>query len=140
MPASRRKANNVTPQRAQTNGNSEEVDPEKDGPAGHSGKPHTPSHRIIGMPDNGDLKGLTDKSLRKREEQVPVGRSLLNIVRSSCVSSFLCFNQIWKGTDVVVDLAMNMFIVFLPISWVFFFYAKEHAHLVFACKFPPLGF
>lgn len=71
-------------------------------------------HHIPGMPDSVGLKRFADRFLRRGKRQIGVLESLYNIA----TSSFL-----------------NLFIIFLPISWVLYFHEEDHFHLIFAFSF-----
>ncbi|KAJ3574528.1 hypothetical protein NP233_g1710 [Leucocoprinus birnbaumii] len=88
----------------------------------HPEKPHNPTrleeglppHHIPGVPDRVGIKRFVDRFLRKGKKQIGIGESLYNIA----TSSFL-----------------NLFLVFLPISWVLYFHEEDHYHLIFAFSF-----
>lgn len=89
-------------------------DVEQGSPRHTQGYGEKPPHYTLGVSDHGGLARFRDRFLRKGKRQIGVVESFKNIV----TSSFL-----------------NMFIVFLPISWVLHFVEEDHTNLVFAFSF-----
>lgn len=95
----------------------------------HSAHGEKPPHHIPGMPDRVGLKRFKDRFLRRGKRQIGVFESFYNIATSSC----RC-RSFWGRNLTEYEIVLNLFIVFLPISWALHFHEREHHTLVFACK------
>lgn len=88
------------------------------GPSQISEKPRglqepLPNH-ISGMPDRAGLQRFANRFLRRGKRKIGVFESLYNIA----TSSFL-----------------NLFVIFIPVSWVLYFKDGDHYHLIFTFSF-----
>lgn len=125
------KTNGVPRQRVRTAASDEE----QGGPH-HTRYEKLPNH-IPGMPDRAGLARFRDRFLRRGKRQIGVVESFKNIATSSCTCLHL---RNILSISLRAKPVLNLFIVFLPISWVLHFLEKDHTNIIFACKKRRPGF